>query len=100
MFFLERGLTDGFLRSLRLLSLSRHVDEVLRITNIIFDKVISLGKDGPNPEQPPSSNGPVLTPKPSHQDDTINDQYMNASREWALWVLAMDAASDLPNSPK
>ncbi|KAI8950511.1 N-acetyltransferase B complex non catalytic subunit-domain-containing protein [Xylaria longipes] len=79
LFFLERGLTDAFSRSIQLLSFNDQSGEIIKVVNIVFDKVISLGE---NP-----GTIPLL----------IQAHYINASREWLLWTSTVHAAKDLPN---
>ncbi|KAI1751929.1 N-acetyltransferase B complex non catalytic subunit-domain-containing protein [Xylaria castorea] len=78
LFFLERGFTDAFFRSLQLLSLNEQWEEVIRVVDTVFDKVISLGQK-----------------KPAASSLVIDGHYTSASREWLLWTSSVDAAKKL-----
>ncbi|KAI0450481.1 N-acetyltransferase B complex non catalytic subunit-domain-containing protein [Xylaria acuta] len=80
LFFLERGFTDAFYRSILLLSFKEQWNEIIRIVNIVFDKVISRGQESP-----------------SMAALVIEEQYVNASRQWFIWTGAVAAAKNLPD---
>jgi hypothetical protein len=93
--FLERGLTDAYQLAMILLSRNNCWDELIRVANTVFDKVISLGKE----QLAAVENAEDSTSRPS-VDDIINERYMNAAREWTTWMCVLDAARHLPNPQK
>ncbi|KAI0858167.1 N-acetyltransferase B complex non catalytic subunit-domain-containing protein [Xylaria cubensis] len=80
LLFLERGFTEAFFQSIQLLSFNEQWEEIIKVTDTVFDKVISLGQ-----EEPPASSL------------AMNDRYTKASREWLLWTSSVNAAKKLPN---
>ncbi|KAI0536665.1 N-acetyltransferase B complex non catalytic subunit-domain-containing protein, partial [Xylaria digitata] len=108
LFFLERAYTDVFLRSIRLLTANGQWEEITRVVNIIFDKVIAMGHQKADGEDDGDGSSTVF----QQQDSTTNltpgatlekavkEQYMKASREWFIWRSAFDAAGNLPNREK
>ncbi|KAI0545084.1 N-acetyltransferase B complex non catalytic subunit-domain-containing protein [Xylaria curta] len=80
LFFLERGFTEAFFQSIHLLSFNEQWEEIIKVADAVFDKVISLGQ-----EEPPASSA------------VIDERYTKASREWALWTSSVDAAKKLLN---
>ncbi|TRX98064.1 hypothetical protein FHL15_001274 [Xylaria flabelliformis] len=80
LLFLERGFTEAFFQSIQLLSFNEQWEEIIKVADTVFDKVISLGQ-----EEPPASSL------------AINERYTKASREWLLWTSSVNAAKKLLN---
>ncbi|KAI0399183.1 N-acetyltransferase B complex non catalytic subunit-domain-containing protein [Xylaria palmicola] len=85
LFFLERGFTDAFLSSIKLLASNEQWDEIMKVVNAIFDKVIAIGEQ---------NQATIETTNGLGQKD---EQYMNASREWFLWTNAVTATRRMSN---
>ncbi|KAJ2982585.1 hypothetical protein NUW58_g6409 [Xylaria curta] len=89
LFFLERGFPDAFLRGMHLLTLNEQWEEIVRVANCVFDKVIEFGQEKS-----------VVTKTNDNQDrvpKVVKEKYMNASREWFLWVSTITATRKLPD---
>ncbi|KAF2968910.1 hypothetical protein GQX73_g4659 [Xylaria multiplex] len=108
LFFLERAYTDVFLLSIRLLTTNGQWEEITRVVNIIFDKVIATGHqkaddedvgDGGLTISQRQDSATNLTPGAT-LEKAVEEQYMRASRECFIWRCAFYAAGNLPNREK
>ncbi|RWA09435.1 hypothetical protein EKO27_g5652 [Xylaria grammica] len=107
LFFLERAFTDAFLLSIRLLTADSQWEEIIRVVDIIFDKVVAIGCDITDGEDigdeglAVSRHGNGTNPTLSAAAErAVQEQYMKASREWLIWKSAFQAARNLPDREK
>ncbi|KAI0429216.1 N-acetyltransferase B complex non catalytic subunit-domain-containing protein [Xylaria sp. FL1042] len=107
LFFLERGFTDAFLLSIRLLTTNGQWEEITRVVDIIFDKVITAGhytndRKGQEDEISAVSEQLDNALNPTGRataESAVEKQYIIASREWLLWTSALKAVTrDLSNT--
>lgn len=103
LYFLEKGFTDAFLLSIRLLAFNHQWEAIIQISNSIFDKVIAMEQDNPTGKVTSSDKdqeNETTATNSTHSaasEEFIKEQYRNASREWFLWKHTTTAASNLPN---
>lgn len=93
LFFLERGFTDAFLLSIRLLTANNHWEEVFRVVNAIFDKVTESGNHTSDQKDQENER---LTAGDATQN-AVRKKYITASREWLLWTSALNATRKMPD---
>ncbi|KAI0523907.1 N-acetyltransferase B complex non catalytic subunit-domain-containing protein [Xylaria bambusicola] len=104
LLFLERGFTDAFLLSIRLLTTNKQWEEVYRIVDTIFDKVIKIGNhtSGQGDEEdeaftvPQQLDSTTISTPSDAPEAAVRKQYIMASREWLLWTSALNATRKLP----
>ncbi len=105
MFFLERGFTDAFLLSIRLLTANSQWEEVIRVVDVIFDKVIAVGHYAGNYEDQGDEISAVFhqldntanSTSSEAAENVVKKRYVIASREWLLWTSALNAIRNLPS---
>jgi hypothetical protein len=102
LYFLEHGFADAFLQSIQLLAINHQWEAIVQVSNTIFDKVIFTKQEDPKgdssaPPQLANDNKSINT---EYSEKTGRDQYMNASREWFLWMNTLTAIRNLPDGQK
>ncbi|KAI3333091.1 N-acetyltransferase B complex non catalytic subunit-domain-containing protein [Ustulina deusta] len=105
LFFLERGFTDAFLLSIRLLTANSQWEEVIRVVDVIFDKVIAVGHYAGNYEDQGDEISAVFhqldntanSTSSEAAENVVKKRYVIASREWLLWTSALNAIRNLPS---
>ncbi|GAP92059.1 putative n-acetyltransferase b complex non catalytic subunit [Rosellinia necatrix] len=106
--FLERGFMDAFLQSMQLLTFNGQWEEINRIVNIIFDKVIAMKQGNPattndpgeQVERPTTSSPPNDTANAdllTASRHIVEEQHVDAAREWSVWMHALNAIKNMPN---
>ncbi|KAI1173658.1 N-acetyltransferase B complex non catalytic subunit-domain-containing protein [Nemania sp. FL0916] len=111
--FLEHGFMDAFLLSIRLLALNHHWESIIQVSNAVFDHVIGMAKEEPaaaknsndgtqNHESPVpgQAESDKALVRNTQSDNTLKEQYIDASREWFLWTNTITAIRNMPSGQK
>ncbi|KAI1821676.1 hypothetical protein F4861DRAFT_449494 [Xylaria intraflava] len=100
LFFLEHGFSRAFDVSLLLLAHNGQSEELVRLGNILLDRVISLGKRESSKDKTPNGRDHKDGSLPSLLDDAIRERYVNAVEAWENLVTIMNAAGKIPTARK
>ncbi|KAI0970251.1 N-acetyltransferase B complex non catalytic subunit-domain-containing protein [Xylaria arbuscula] len=85
LFFLDRGLFEAFWQSIKLLHFNEQWEEIVRVTSIIFEKVITFEKT-------------TATQQVDVIPDAVKRYYKSVSREFFLWTIATESFQHVPNN--
>ncbi|KAI1307775.1 N-acetyltransferase B complex non catalytic subunit-domain-containing protein [Xylaria venustula] len=96
LFFLDRGLKEAFLASIELLRSNEHWEEIVRVTNIILDKVITFEKEDKHHNH--HTDLLSITQQVGDNADAVKRHYKPISRDFLLWMHVLEAIQHVPNS--